>query len=229
MTEHTSQPPGPNTAPSTKLLNRWEDVATVTSDLLDLIADQPELAEAIAPLIKRLQVAGNEARDFWLSAAWGKELNQNEQTSPWAQQAEPDSTDRNPSWSDSSGGPIHSNPSPNLGYKATDTTLMEVKQPYGEVRLQISHEDYLTVAGGLASIGPQILFTAKGLQKIAGTNLGGRQVPSTQLYLVLRFWRASGLISKAGGRKFTANTRAAPDGIIAATEAAWENAQTQAT
>jgi len=228
MTEHTSQPPIPDKASSTKAFDRWEEVATVTSDLLDLIANQPELAEKIAPLIKRLQVAGNEARGFWLAAVWGKELNQNGPKSPWAQWVEPDSDDRNPPWEDSSEHPLHSSPSPNLGYKATDTTLMEVKQPHGKMRLQTSREDYQTVARGLASIGPDNLFAAKDLQKIAEKGLGHRQVPSTQLYLVLRFWRACGLVSKAGGRKFTAARPVSPDGIIAATEAAWDNARTQA-
>ena len=214
---------GPRPQGRSDVMVPWDRVAAVSAALLDLIANNPALAVAIAPLVKTLEAAGNDARHFWMSAAWTRSV-QPAEPSPLPNLGKPGESQGNLTWRSGPLPPIHSTPDSAIDYVASEGALMEVTQPGGRTRLQISRPDYEAIAKAMSRLPDSSNFSAKDLSTHAANSPRDRQVPSTQLYLVLRFWRKIGLIAKAGGRRFALCQDAAGDGIVEAAESAWQQA-----
>ena len=91
-------------------------------------------------------------------------------------------------------------------YHWTSTALHEKRDKSEKSHLQVSRDDYRKVIAAIQKsfefeehINVKLMYAQ--MDK-AASNDGSNTVPSTQMYLVLRFLKANGLIRKSGGSSY---------------------------
>ena len=108
--------------------------------------------------------------------------------------------------------PTRLHPPHGLHYVATHRSIQEIDAG-GRIRLQVNLADYEQLTQALGRLTDQTSFSAKELQAATASGDMNRIVPSTQLYLVLRFWRHAGVVERSWSRKFSPTQEALAAGL----------------
>ena len=160
-----------------------DDSDTVFSTLVQLIASNPDSAQELSDVMMYIRSLESKCREV-------QPPKENRQQTPENNNSHGIDFTYNP--------PLKQTPHT---YRWTETALRE--HPHGESKshLQVSQEDYMTVADAIQSCrADNELITAADIGDATQKN-SARKIPPTQMYLCIRFWRSQNLIARAGGRR----------------------------
>jgi len=86
-------------------------------------------------------------------------------------------------------------------YNWSDTALREYPHGHYKSHLQVSLVDYKAVAQAIESCLRKTELLSVAEIRDETTKFADRKIPSTQLYLCIRYWRANNIVTRAGGRR----------------------------